>query len=96
MLPFLSKVKKQAGIAGTIIKNRTPDEKPEENQEDSSSIEDCAAQLITAVHAHDKQGVVDAMKDIFQKLEDEPHEEAGTTPAPHSYDAQNQKAGENE
>ena len=85
MLPFLSKIKKASGIAGTIIKQRQPDEKTQEDQE--YSIEDCAQDLINAVHAHDKDGVVQAMRDIFENLEKAPHEE-GPHIQPHSYEAQ--------
>jgi len=92
MLPFLKK-RQEAQISGLQIKNREPDEKPEQDQDDSSAaIEACAAALISAIHSHDAKGVAEAMKDAFEILESMPHEEV----EPHSYDAQNIKAGENE
>lgn len=76
MLPFL-KNKNQAGLASIIIKNRQPDEKVEENQEDShdSAIEECANRLISAVHSHDAKSVADAMREAFEILEKLSHKE---------------------
>ncbi len=92
LLPFLKN--KDASVAGLIIKNRTPDEKPEQDQDDSSAaIESCAQELIRAVHAKDTKAVSEALKDAFEILESMPHEE-GEHVEPHSYDAQNIKAGE--
>lgn len=87
MLPFLADKNKRS-VAGLIIKSRTPDEKSEENQEDnhSEAIKACARALISAVHAHDEQGVADAMADAFAILDSEPHEE-GSHIEPHSYEA---------
>ena len=95
MLPFL-KPKQKGYATGIIVKNRTPDEKPEENQEDKdASIHACAKDLITAVHAHDIPGAAEAMRSAFEILESQPHEEAEhTKPSPHTYEAQNQEAGE--
>lgn len=36
MLPFLKR--NQKSVAGVIVHNRTPDEKPEENQDDKSEV----------------------------------------------------------
>lgn len=96
MLPFLKK-KEASGSSGLLIKTRTPDEKPEveEDQDDSSAaIESCAAELIRAVHARDTKAVASAMQDAFEILESIPHEENQESVEPHSYDAQNMKAGE--
>lgn len=92
MLPFLKL--KQSPVAGLIIKKRSADqpEAPEEPKEDYS-IEDCAKELINAIHAKSESSVIAALKDIFQKLEKEPHEE-GEHINPHSYDAQNEKAAD--
>lgn len=75
MLPFLKP--KSASVAGLIIKNRSPDEKPEENQEDSSemAIQECAQQLIDAVHSKNVQQVAEALKDAFELLDSMPHKE---------------------
>jgi len=93
MLPFLPK--KQGMVSGLIIKNRKPD-KPEENQEDKdASIHACAQDLIDAVHNKDVKGVAEAMRSAFEILDSQPHEEGPhEKPSPHSYDAQNMKAGE--
>lgn len=91
MLPILNK--KQGQVAGLIIKNRTPDEKPEEDQDNSSyGVEACAKDLIDAVHAKDIKRVAEALKSAFDVLESIPHEEI----EPHSYDAQNIKAAQGE
>lgn len=93
MLPFIKK-KYAGGSSGLIVKHRTPDEKPEENQEpmdSSAAIESCARALIQAVQANDAKGVADAMYDAFCVMEAMPHEEADHS-EPHSYEAQNIKA----
>jgi hypothetical protein len=96
VLPFLKR--NQSSVAGLIIKNRTPDEKPadesektEENQEHDEAIRACAQDLIRSVHAHDVKGVADAMRSAFEILETLPHEEVD-----HSYDAQNELAADEE
>lgn len=89
MLPFLKK--KEVPAAGLIVKTRAPDEKPNENQDDSHiAIESCAQELIRAIHAKDAKAAAMAIKDAFDILESMPHEES----EPHSYDAQNQEAAE--
>lgn len=89
MIPFLSK-KKYDGNAGLIIKTREPDESPEQN-DSSAGIESCADELIRAVHARDSKAVANALKDAFDILES-----GEESIEPHSYDAQNIKAGEQE
>jgi hypothetical protein len=93
VLPFLKN--KDKSVAGLIIKTRKPDEKPEQDQQDdpSAAIKACANALIQAVHMRDEQGVADAISDAFQILDAMPHEEGEHKPAPHSYEAQNIKAG---
>jgi hypothetical protein len=95
VLPFLKR--KEASSPGLIVKTRTPDEKPEENQEDDSSaaIHACAQDLILAVHSKDVKRTAEALTAAFEILDSMPHEE-GEHINPHSYDAQNQKASENE
>lgn len=91
MLPFLLKKKQETGV---VMKTRSPDEKPEENQEDDSGMEACAKELMSAVKADDHKAVARIIKDMFQIADSEPHEE-GPHVEPHSYQAQNIKAGEN-
>jgi hypothetical protein len=95
VLPFLKR--KQAASSGVIIKTREPDKTSEESTEqsiDSSAIESCARDLISAVHAQDAKGVAEAIKTAFDILESMPHEEMSEGPSPHSYEAQNIKASE--
>lgn len=82
MLPFLKKAKLQTGV---IVKERSPDEKPEENQEDSG-LEDCAKELISAIEMKDPKAVARVIKDMFQITDSEPHSE-GEHIEPHSYEA---------
>lgn len=92
LLPFL-KNKQAGGIAGTIVKNRTPDEKPEEPSKDDpkAAITACARALINAIHARDDKGTADAIEDILSVLDGKDDDEQGPpAPEPHSYDAQKQ------
>lgn len=93
MLPFLKK-RNEGMNSGLIIKTRTPDEKPEEDQDDpAAAIHACASDLIQAVHAHDVKAAAEAIQSAFEILDSQPHEE-GPHVEPHSYDAQNEKAGQ--
>lgn len=100
MLPFLKS--KEKSVAGLIIKMRKPDEEPksEDSSDDSNSdaIESCAQELIRAIHAQDIKGVASALKDAFEVLSSQPEEkeEEENSISPHSYEAQNIKAGEND
>jgi len=90
MLPFLKP--KQGMVSGLIIKNRNPDktEKSEENQEDSSvGLEAAMQELKGHLNAGDYKSAAQCFKNAFQLCEEEPHKEG-----PHTYDAQNIKAGE--
>lgn len=91
MLPFLKK-KQQTGV---IVKTRQPDEKPEqeENEQEDQGLMVCAQDLIDAIAAQDVKAVASALRAAFQIADSEPHEEGEHT-EPHSYDAQNEKAGE--
>ena len=93
MLPFL-KVKKDSGVAGLIMKNRSPDAPPE----DKDSIDACAQDLISAVHAKDAKATAEALRSAFRILDSEPHEEGEHTnkPSPHTYEAQNKAAKQQE
>lgn len=95
MLPFLKN--KNSGVAGLIVKSRAPDEKPDsdEPEDKDAAIHACAQDLINAVHAKDTRAAAEAIRSAFEILDSMPHEEGPHEgPEPHSYDAQNQKAGE--
>lgn len=88
MLPFL----KPKPTTGVVIAHRTPDEAKEpENPGLSAAADD----LIRAVHSRDTKGVVDACKALWTILENT-EEDGPEHASPHSYDAQNYKAGQNE
>lgn len=87
MLPFLAKKNQGAATqAGLLVKTRTPDEKPDQD-DPSAAIDACSKALIDAVHARDAKGVSAAIKDAFDILESMPHEEE-SAPEPHSYESQ--------
>lgn len=88
--------KNNQSVAGLIIKQRTPDEVPESeaDQDDpSASIHSCAQAIMDAIHSKDIKGLAEALKDAFEILDSEPHVE-GEHIEPHSYEAQNIKAGQ--
>jgi hypothetical protein len=90
LLPFLKN--KQASVAGVIVKQREPDEKPESDQDDSSAgVESCAQELIRAIHAKDAKSVANAMRDLMEVIEASPEDESEEK---HTYEAQNIKAAE--
>lgn len=88
MLPFLKNKQNDAGIAGTIIKNRNPDSESQNDSDesDSFSAEDCAQNLMDAIKAGDAAGVAKAVKELANIADEEPHKE-GKHIEPHSYDA---------
>lgn len=86
LLPFLKK--KIPGAAGLIVETRNS-EQNQDQDESSLAIEQCAMELIEAVHSRNVQGVAQAMKSAFDILESIPHSEV----EPHSYESQNIKAG---
>lgn len=93
MLPFLKNIKK-SGVAGLIIKNRTPDEKPEEASEESS-VKSHVKGLMSAIKSDDHEHAESCLREIFKALDKEPHEEGEhKEPSPHSYEAQNEEAAD--
>jgi hypothetical protein len=90
LLPILKRLK-ESGIAGTIIKNRTPDESSESETPDSK--EECAKEVLRAIKADDHMALADALEELFHIADEAPHKE-GPHIEPHSYQAQNQKAGQ--
>lgn len=96
MLPFLSNLKDKTS-SGIAVKTRTPDNTESEEDDPKAGHLACARALISAVKSDDEQGVADALQDAFELMDSEPHEEGEHTNAsPHSYDAQNQSAKDNE
>lgn len=92
IIPFLKP--KQGMATGLIIKNRQPDEKSEENQDDSSSsLEHGLKEMKSHLDAGDFKSAAECFRECFQHCENQPHEEADHN-SKHTYDAQNQKAGE--
>lgn len=89
MLPFLKR--REQATPGLIVTTRTPDEKPEENQDDpTAAMKACAQDLINAIKADDVQGVADALYDAFDIRESMP-EESGSekeSTSPHTYESQ--------
>lgn len=86
LLPFLKR--KDATNAGIVMKTREPDEKPQENQDDSSAgIESCAQELLQAINEGNPKAMAQALKDAFDILESMPYDES---PEPHSYDSQSE------
>ena len=92
LLPFL---KKQDGASpGITMKTRTPDEKPDTDEDDPKAGTKAAFRaLMSAIRSGNEDAGVEALHDIFAIFDSQPHEE-GEHVEPHSYDAQNQKAGE--
>ena len=87
-IPFLEKRK----VAGLIIQRRTPDggheDTPENHSEDG--LRSCAQDLIKAVQTGNEERVAKALRDAFEILDSEPHEEG-----PHMND-ENQTEGSGE
>lgn len=82
---------KEGSSSGLMVKDRAPDS-PDEPDDNSMAIQACAQDLIKAVHNRDVKATAEALQSAFDILESLPHEESGLSP--HSYDAQNQAAGE--
>lgn len=53
-----------------------------------------ASALLKAIESKDVNGIAEALNDAFQIMDSSPHVEEEHV-SPHSYDAQNIKAGEN-
>lgn len=98
MLPFLKR--KEAGSTGLIIQTRAPDEsareeaETEEKDDPEAAIDACSMELLLAIHTKDIKGFSKAIKALFEILSAQPQEEESDHSSPHSYDAQNIKAGQ--
>lgn len=55
------------------------DESKDEGEDHDYHLEDCAHDIIAAVKANDPYMLADALREAFQKLEDEPHHEGPHT-----------------
>lgn len=76
MLPFLSSKKQKAAVSqGMIVKDRTPDEIEQEDNDPDAAIRACAQDLIDAVLASNVEKTAQVLKDTFELLESMPHEE---------------------
>ncbi len=86
-LPFLKK--KESSASGLLVKTRTPDEKPESDDQDdpSAAHEACGQAMLNAIKSNDAAGLASAIKDLME-LSESPEA------APHSYEAQNIEAAE--
>lgn len=93
VLPFLKR--KETASPGLIVKTRKPDEMAEggepEVNDPSAAVEACARSLLNAINASDVKGIADALYDAWEILEGYEGPESNE---PHSFDAQNMKAGE--
>lgn len=91
MLPFLKK-KQDAGVSGIIIKNRQPDETKNESEQDDPQAgkEACGRAILAAIKMDDAVALCEAIKDLM----DLGDSEASESISPHSYEAQNIKAGQ--
>lgn len=80
---------------GVIVQQRPTDadKEPKDDEGDDSGLEACAEDLIRAIHSKDVKAVKAALKATFEICDSMPHSE-GEDISPHSYDAQNQKAGQ--
>jgi hypothetical protein len=96
MLPFLAKNKDSGGIAGLLVKNREPDENTQDSDDDTPEYnqEDCARDIMHALKTDDAELFASALNEFIQNSGQEPGGDEASSPSPHTYDAQNMKAGE--
>lgn len=80
---------KKNAQASVIIADRQP-EKPQEIQQDNNEyLEICALDLLKAIQDKDIKAMAVALRSLFEEMDSQPHEEG-----PHTYEAQNIKAGQ--
>ena len=100
-LPYL----KPKNVAGLIMAQRKAGggqaEQPLDSQEESQenyALELCAEEIIRSVESKDPKRLYKALQAAFQVMELEPHEEVEheDESSPHTYEAQNEKAGRGE
>lgn len=91
MLPFLKL--KQSPVAGLIIKKRNPDHKAEGGEVEDKSHEECARAILSAIKADDASALSNALYAAFSLMDSDSNQENEQSNS-HSYDAQNEKAGQ--
>lgn len=89
MLPILKRLRekqepKQTGVS--VIERSSPSQDP------VTDIEQCSVSILMAIAAKDPKALSQALYDAFCIMDAAPHEEGQHSP--HTYEAQNQKAGE--
>lgn len=96
MLPFLGK-KKDGSATGIIVKQRAPDSPQNEPSESEGpdAIDSCMEQFLSAVKADDAKGMSDALYDAHEIMHGRMSPEQYKEPkSKHTYDDQNEEAGE--
>lgn len=76
MLPFLKR--KDAASPGLIVKTRTPDQKPDSEDQDARKA--CGDAILAAIASNDGLALMDALEMSDTK----------SSVTPHSYDSQNE------
>ena len=74
MLPFM-KPKAQAGILTTYRKSDSEEPQAPTDQELYSETEGIAEDIMRAINMKDAKALAEAMKDMFDVLDSQPHEE---------------------
>ncbi len=90
MLPILKRLreKQEPNQTGVSVIERN-----ESKQDPSAEIEQCSVAILMAIAAKDPKALSQALYDAFCIMDASPHQE-GEHVEPHSYEAQNMKAGE--
>lgn len=57
-----------------MIKERAPD-MPDDQNDPDAALEACASDLIDAIHARDIKKAAQVMRDAFELMESQPHDE---------------------
>lgn len=95
MLPFLRR--KEGTAASLIIKQRSPDASKEDEADPRATLtalEGSAHDLLHAIETKDPKAIAIAFRDMLECAGLEGPEEDKKIVEPHSYDAQNEIAGE--
>ena len=84
-LPFLKR--KDSSQTGVITQTRQSDE-PQEQDDSSAGLESCGQAIMQAIKSNDPKGLAMAIQDLMEIGSSD------AAPEKHSYDHQNQSAGE--
>jgi hypothetical protein len=87
VLPFTKNQNDQSKSFGTIVKKRAPASPGKLLDMAEMAVLDCSMDILRAIHEKDPKALASALKDVFEILDSQPHEE-GPHINPHSYDAQ--------